>query len=162
MINILSAKNFTTCEICTLNKAHQLTERVLDDEAFRAEVGAIPLFPDPSGPTAGSEVLAALEKPVSVNLTIQSYPWWNVGKRGEVAHENSSGVTFNRRFWNPNDLPAIVDTLIHEMLHQLGFSHDYERTARRDDQSPYRVGRIAEKHAARLLATVAEPVVEPV
>lgn len=152
MIKISSAQFFSDSESCKLDKALALADQVLIDPRFQAEIEAIPSFPDPDKTPTGKEVMAALSRgDIMLALTIMSYSWWNIGKRGEVAHEDDSGVTFNRRFFSTQDLPSLTATIVHEGLHQQGFSHDYARTARREQQSPYRVGDIAEKWAAVLL-----------
>jgi hypothetical protein len=149
MIKTASAHGFTTDELHKLENAMIAANRVLASDAFKQGLLA---HKDERGISgfAGSLCTPATvcrvmtEGDASLTLFIQSYSWWNFGKRSEVAHEDDSGVTFNRRFYYGEDIPSLVNTLVHEMAHAKGFEHDYGRTARRPYSIPYACGDIAE------------------
>lgn len=55
-------------------------------------------------------------------------------------YEGSDTIWFNRRFHQNFALLNSASNLGHERGHKLGFSHDFNSTSRRPDQSPYVTG----------------------
>lgn len=57
-------------------------------------------------------------------------------------YPRSKRIWMNSKFFNRHTSGKVASHLVHEWLHKLGFSHDYENTKRRKYSVPYAVGYI--------------------
>lgn len=60
-------------------------------------------------------------------------------------YPNSDTIWMNRKFHRNYSIASAGANLHHETSHKLGYSHDFSRTARRNDQVPYLVGSAVKK-----------------
>lgn len=144
MIKIVSAKGFTTDELNQLNAAVAAANKAIASPDFASAVVAANFF---MPPTSNALILNTLRATlnIAVAFEIASYPWYNFGKRREVAHEVANGtVVFNRRFFDAEHLAEHANTVAHEACHVLGYSHPYEPSVDRDNSVPYKVGSFVE------------------
>lgn len=156
MIAIKSAQGFTTNELRKLQLAIYWSENVMNSLAFQTAVVNYQL---PNGSHQFTGVLEANatifknihESSKAMDFEIQSYSWWNFAKRKEVAHEGPNGPVFNRKFFSTQTLPSLVNTVVHEYCHALGYSHDYYPTDNRPYSVPYAVGAIVEEIARQFI-----------
>lgn len=145
MIKIAAAYGFTTDELRQLDTCVEAANKALQSKEFSAKVLAAN-FTWANGLTNAQVLDLILTKTAAVSFYIQSYSWWNFGKRSEVAHENADGsVVFNRRFFDNENLGEHGNTAAHEHCHVLGFSHPYQRGAERDASVAYQVGNFVEQ-----------------
>lgn len=145
MIKIASAKGFSPTELTQLQNGVDLANAVMASDIFRQTVMA---FEFDSTDDTSFEIYAKLTHvDYCVDFSIQSYPWWNFGKRKEVAHENPDGsVVLNRRFFDTQSVPSIADTVGHETSHKAGYGHS---SAQDYASVPYGVGYMIEAIAKK-------------
>lgn len=55
-------------------------------------------------------------------------------------YANSDTIWFNRKFHRNYSICQSAANLGHERAHKLGYTHDFNRTRRRSDQTPYVIG----------------------
>lgn len=158
MLTIASENGFTPAELTKVTDGFDLANEVIASDAFKQGVLAHTKLDGSRGfentDDTPEEVYAKLTSgDSSIAISVRSYSPLDVAKRHEVAHENpDGGVVFNRKFFSNEDLPSLVNTIVHEYCHTRGFTHDRDATARRPFSTPYGVGAIAQKVALQLLA----------
>lgn len=85
----------------------------------------------------------------AVYLRVYYSPWWNISQRRVVANTQfvagTYEISFNTRNFNFKNTPSAVNTLVHEFLHVIGFSHGDNSPKGKEFSVPYFVGNLAEK-----------------
>jgi hypothetical protein len=157
-LTFASTAGFSTGELAKLDQALARANEVVAAAAFKSLVLA---YQKDDG-TPGFEATTDTAQQVFDKLTaadaaiviaIRSYSWIELGKRREVAHEDSSGgVVLNRRFFTTENLDDLVDTIIHEFCHVRGYHH---RSAHDYRSVPYGVGQLAGQVSEQLGAPAA-------
>jgi hypothetical protein len=66
-------------------------------------------------------------------------------------YPNVTTLWVNTKYMDRYDDPEIVRNQAHEMMHKLGYGHDFKATKRRPYSVPYAIGRIAEKQGWKIL-----------
>lgn len=60
-------------------------------------------------------------------------------------YPNTNRVWINDKFFTTNTLGKVAGNIVHEWTHKLGFTHDFNRTERRNYSVPYAVGNIIQE-----------------
>lgn len=126
----------------------RISELVLSDEEFLKEVSLIKKF---DGTTkSGLDVVVALK--FGATATVTTYKTWSPWSK-VIAKTVGKTISFNTRN-NPRDIAPMVNTLIHEYTHVLGFSHNGNSSVENQNSISYYIGDIAEKYAIKYMETV--------
>jgi hypothetical protein len=158
MLTIADDHGFSQDELIKVSQGFDMANRVLPSKDFHQRILAhhkldgTPGFEN-TDDTPEQVYTRLTTGDAAIRISIQSYPWYDFPKRNEVAHENpDGGVVLNRKFFANEDVPSLVNTIIHEYCHTRGYVHDHEPTARRPYSVPYGVGDIAHTVATQLMA----------
>lgn len=73
---------------------------------------------------------------------------WCNGVIGSTDPRNSEWIKLNYAFYRKFDAPTMVNNLVHEWIHLLGFLHGSEKLG---EEAPYVIGEIAEKVSRKIL-----------
>lgn len=138
-------------------RVRKLIEEVINDRDFRNKVLKADFhdrrFIDDSGNTSeitdnsiileklisGKEQYTGEEKDYEWDLRITLYR----SITSEIGHRSKETIfTKKKKYRNLNDR-FIASHWIHEYLHVIGFTHDYDRTRRRPYSIPYLIGNLA-------------------
>lgn len=138
MIKLFSANGFSAEEKKKLVEAMDLANKMQDSLSFKRRVSTA-IFS--STKNNNMKILEDIQKDHWFKASIQSYPWWKVWKRVEVAAETPTGVTFNRAFFKNQSLASLANTISHETMHIAGYSHS---SAKDFASVPYQIGQIVE------------------
>lgn len=128
MIRVKSATGFTVEERLRLASAVDSANHVMETDSFKLAVITFSTSRGISGFTATYDVPVEIYQRLmgtdwAVDFSIASPPWWKFWTR-EVAKENSNGlVTFNRKFYDRQDIPSLANTVMHETCHVAGYHH---------------------------------------
>lgn len=78
-------------------------------------------------------------------LLLLSVPWYKKASyRNTIAVHSHGSISFNPKFLK-RDMPDIINTIVHEYMHYIGFSHDGNKpTPYNLGSVPYAVGALAE------------------
>ena len=112
----------------------------VESENFQREILKVGKF-DYSNDT-GAQVLTNLlkkEKTVFVDTYKSKNPWSKA-----IAYTSGQFVYLNARK-NPRDIAEMVNTLLHERCHVVGYSHVNNSSAGKENSVPYKIGSIAEE-----------------
>jgi hypothetical protein len=120
---------------------------IVQSKKFKEEVCSIKSF-DYSKKT-GHQVIEDISN--SRAFVVSTYktksPW---SKAIATTYGKPKVVYFNTRK-NPRDVPSMVNTLVHEWLHVLNYSHGDNSSKGKENSVNYKVGSIAEKYVQECL-----------
>lgn len=119
------------------------TDCVIKDADFQKEVSAIKKF-DYSDKAGGRVVLDLLTaKGISISTYKTRNPW---SKAIAYTYAGNDTIYFNLRN-NPRDFKEMINTVMHETTHIVGYGHGSNSPVGKEKSVPYWVGSIAEKYA---------------
>lgn len=89
---------------------------------------------------------------INLDLTAYRVPWWKPTGRKTRAYTKPSTkrIWLNERYLT--DVRQVAGTLIHEHLHNLGYTHSRKRHSQRKHSIPYAVGEIVTKFKGEMQA----------
>lgn len=91
---------------------------------------------------AGVETLNGdLDQEMDLDLTLYYSNNSTVG----YTYPNTNRVWINDKFFTTNSLGKVAGNIVHEWTHKLGFTHDFNRTEKRNYSVPYAVGNIIQE-----------------
>lgn len=143
-----SSKTFTVHDGLTSSKSWMnglgdVAECVKNNDAFLKEVGSFKKY-DLTTKTPSQVEQMVRSSSLSIELTTYT-PWNMFSKAISYRNTGSNVVYFNTRK-NPRPIPEMVNTLIHEWLHVVGFDHGNNYAAGKENTVNYAVGSMAEKY----------------
>lgn len=117
---------------------------VVNSQDFLNEVKAWPKFT--YSDATGEDVYKSILNLHKVNVeTYQTKNPWSKAIATTYAGVNDTVFLNTRR--NPRDMKYMINTVLHEPLHLVGYSHGDNSPAGKENSVNYRVGSIAEKYA---------------
>ncbi len=138
-------------------EAANLLVEVVNSEAFRSEVINHKIDGRPGFASTANSPKEVLGKIIGGSETLTpgiDHQWsWDVvfyranNSTVGYTYPNVTTLWVNTKFMDRYDLPAIAGNQAHEMMHKLGFSHDFRSTPRRPFSVPYSIGSIVERLA---------------
>ena len=141
MIILNSATGFSDSELSLLKAAVDKCNAVMATDAFKAKVMTMTFA---CTMDTGTQVLAKLAQPLTVDFFIFWPSWWKRHFSREVAYEDSQGVHFDKNKFDGESFAEICNTVGHESTHDAGYVHPYEPCADRDNSVPYQIGDLIE------------------
>lgn len=123
MITLGQLSDFTPGEFGQLQGAAQAVNRALLDTTFIATLLAA-TYTDTL--LSSSQVIQRLMAPLVISrLYCENLGWWATHISKTIASEDSDTgiITFNRAFFDNQDIPSLANTLFHEAAHVAGFAH---------------------------------------
>ena len=128
-----------------LEEVVRISEYILSDEEFLNEVSKVKKFSSTN--LKGVDVVLSIS--IGPVATVSSYktlnPWSSV-----TAYTTGKMIKFNTRN-NPRSINSMVNTLIHEYMHVLGFHHSGNSSKGNQESIPYMVGDISETYVTKYL-----------
>jgi len=131
-----------------LPQAITVAELVLRDEDFLRDISSIQSFYYSTD--TGAEVVKKISTgAVAYVSTYRTRNPWSSVTAKTVGHS----ISFNS--WNnPRPLKFMVNTLVHEYLHVLGYSHKGNNPKGNEKTVPYLVGDIAERYVSKYIGVL--------
>jgi hypothetical protein len=139
-------------------------ERVLNSEEFHQRVTDFTYdgkkqFADNDGKT-NEEVYATLmggrenytqteDHVANLDLNLYTPPWYKKRNTVGYGYDGHPEIYINSYHFREDALSDVIENMGHEWTHKLGFTHDFQRTAKRPFSVPYGVGGIIHELAAR-------------
>jgi hypothetical protein len=123
----------------------KVAECVLENKEFLKEVGAFKKydFTDKT-PAQVEAILTKVGTLHPVELTTYA-PKWRPSKAIAYRNPGSTTIYFNI-YRNPRDQKEMVNTIVHEYLHILGFDHGGNSSKGKQNSVNYAVGAMSEKY----------------
>jgi hypothetical protein len=123
----------------------KVAECVVKSDGFLQEVAAFKKY---DLTTDAPAQVAAKIKEAKTGLELSTYkPWYRYTKSIAYTVPGKSNTTYFNLYKNPRELTEMINTVIHEWLHILGYSHGTNSSRGKENTVNYRVGTIAEKWA---------------
>lgn len=142
---IVQAKIEVKSSLPWMSSLGKTADCIVQNVDFRTEVSAIKSFD--YSKRSGIDVIKDLSE--SRSFVISTYrtksPW---SKAIATTYGSPKVVYFNTRK-NPRDVPSMVNTIIHEWTHVVGYGHGDNSSKGKGRSVPYQVGSIAEKYSGR-------------
>lgn len=159
-VRIEEMNDFEAADVTRLQGAVAVFEDVVNSAEFKNRVlnhsyQGVKQFVDNNGLSneqvyntiiAGQETFRKIpdsEANLSLNLY---YTWSNVVG---YTYPNTNQIFMNTKYYRVFTASQIAANMLHEWTHKLGFTHDYNSTARRPYSVPYAVGDMLEDIAAK-------------
>lgn len=133
----------TSSELSWLKEAVAVANCVFTKETFFKEIESFPRFTHANG-LSPKEVAQEVRKSKSVKIEIFR-PKYPLSKMVATTFNDKPDTVFLNKYKHPREIRSLVNTLMHERLHWMGFSHDGNPSVGKQDSANYRVGTIAEK-----------------
>lgn len=127
----------------SLKHSVKIANCVVRSESFLKELSRFPKYDFTT--STPDEVEQAFRKIKSIKVaTYQTKNPWSKALATTYASDRETVWINSRQL--PRDLPSLVNTLIHEGSHLIGFSHGDNSPVGKQKSVPYGVGEIAERH----------------
>lgn len=140
MLNLGQLQDFTGWELDRLNAACAEVNRALSDAGFGLSV--LKTVFDNTDDTSAQIFAKILAVGTITRLYCENLGWWATHVSRTIAAEAPDGsVTFNRAYFDTQDIPSLANTLLHEACHVAGYSH---RSPQDSASVPYGAGNLLE------------------
>lgn len=143
-ISVLTVGKWSNSQVAKVGQAVEALNAILAEPKFIEAVEAL----DPSkyfsgtvhGPKQIAQILAKSEN-MMIHAAVWNPPFW---KRfsSAVAYESNGRVNLRNTYIANGKVSDLAATLIHEMLHTVGYGHDFWNTKRRPFSVPYAIGNL--------------------
>jgi hypothetical protein len=128
-----------------MQKLGKTTECVIALPEFQAEINAITVFTYTH--KNGKDVINDLSK--MKDVAISTYRTTNPRSK-TIAYTYGGAKTIYFNKWkNPRDIESMINTVIHESTHIVGYKHGDNKNIGKEKSVPYLVGSIAEKYVSK-------------
>lgn len=136
----------TTSSVAWVNELVKTANCVVNNEDFIKEVSLFPKYEfTESTPAMVAEAIRA-GAPATVRLYTTKLPWSKA--IATTFSGDKVNIYLNTRK-HPRPMPAMINTLVHERLHLLGFSHGDDNYAKGKENSVnYKAGELSEKYSS--------------
>jgi hypothetical protein len=144
---IVQAKIEVKSSLPWMSSLGKTADCIIQNAEFRAEVSAIKVFD--YSKRSGIQVIEDLSKmnDVAISTYRTKSPW---SKTIAYTYGGAKTIYFNTRK-NPRDVPSMINTVIHESTHIVGYGHGDNSSKGKGNSVPYKVGSIAEKYSGKCL-----------
>lgn len=128
-----------------LSKSIDCAHKIINSDLFRNQIKAIKQFDYAPTTTNGAMVLDRLNtaKTVSVRMYYKRF-----GSAIAYTYYDAAEIYLNTKWKRP--ISEIVNTLVHESTHTVGYSHGDNYAAGKQNSIPYKLGDVAESVAKEL------------
>ena len=143
MITIGNTQDFTPTELTKLLTTTILVVKLLLDPKFIARLMAAKYT---STTDDNATIIKKITSPITVStISCEDLGWIADHIDHTIAEEDTDGdITCNRPYYDEEDIPALMNTILHEVGHCAGYSHI---SASDTMSEPYQTGDICEDYA---------------
>lgn len=143
-ISVLTVGKWSDAQVRKVGEAVEALNAILANPKFIEAVEAL----DPQKYFSGTihkpvTIAKILAKPVNnmIHVSVWNPPFW---KRfsSAIAYESNGRINLRNSYISNGKVLDLAATLIHEMLHTVGYGHDFWATKRRPFSVPYAIGHL--------------------
>lgn len=144
-LKLFTAREYDLNNYSWLKPSIDCAHKVINSDLFRNKITAIERFDYAPTTVNGKSVLDRLN--TAKTVSVRTY-YKRFGSAIAYTYYDAAEIYLNTKWKRP--IPEIVNTLVHESTHTVGYSHGDNYAAGKENSVPYKLGDFAELVAKEL------------